>query len=421
MNVDDRSGPLANLIPEPFVIPKYEGLSVANVPATIGALLSAQVGPLPPLEPRLWSGLGDGGVDRVVLILADALGWLRLRRALEADGESQSWLNSMDPVAEPITSIYPSTTSSTLITLWTGAPPAIHGITGYTVWMPELGVTVDTIGFQPAGGFLRGNILEVLGERAAPPLPTLPEQLAGSGVETHMVLPAQVLRSGLTVIQSRGASTVSGFVGLGDCLTTVRHVLEHTIDRRAFVAVYLPTFDDLSHLRGPEPEHWDAEWRLLAHGIRRLLIDGVGSAARARTVVALTADHGQVTLDPERFVSLADHPLLADCLILPPTGDARAANLYVRDGAREAARMYAEVRLSDDFEVLDGDEALDSGLWGPGPAAPGVRQKIGDLVLLAREGAAVLPQSGKLNMRGTHGGLLPEEAIVPWIAWRLDS
>jgi hypothetical protein len=286
--------------------------------------------------------------------------------------------------------------------------------------MRELGVVVDTIGFKPAAKVLSGDLLAALGERAAPPLPTLPEQLAQSGVETHMVLPAQTLKSGLTAIQSRGATSVVGFVGLADCMTAVRQVLEATADRRAFVAVYIPTFDDLSHLRGPDPEHWDAEWRLLVGALRDVLMEPLGGNARSGTVMALTADHGQVTLDAERFVSLSDHPLLADCLLVPPTGDARAPYLHVRDGMRAAAREYVEERLGDRFSVVDGDAALDAGLWGPGPVAPGVRSRLGDLVLLAHEGSAMVPLGGEIKMRGTHGSLLPEEAEVPWLAWRLD-
>ncbi len=419
MDIDDRPDPLAALIPEPFVVPKYGGLSVGNVPATAGALLGADVGPLPALEPRLWQSLESGGVDRLLLLLVDAVGWERLQRVHDSDW--RALLGSADGVFEPITSIFPSTTSATLTTLWTGAPPAVHGIAGYTMWVRELGVAVNTITFKPANKWLRGDLLEAFGGRVTTKTRTLPEQLAGHGIESHLVLPASVLKSGLTAIQAQGATSVLGYVGLADCMTAVRDLLNGLARRRAFVGVYWPIFDDLSHLRGPDPHHWDAEWRALTWAVGTELVPRLDSAARQRTVAAITADHGQHALDKERFVSLSDHPLLADSLVAPPTGDARAPYLHVSDGLRERARQYIEDHLGEHFAVLDSEEALAAGLWGPGEPRPEVRSRFGDLVLLGREGAALLPPSGEMKMRGSHGSLLREEAIVPWLAWRLGD
>ena len=61
-----------------FVMPSYDGLGIANVPATLAALFGAELpATCPPLQRELWSGWLDG-LRRVVLVVVDALGYLQL-------------------------------------------------------------------------------------------------------------------------------------------------------------------------------------------------------------------------------------------------------------------------------------------------------------------------------------------------------
>ena len=73
---------LPELLPpeEGWVVPHYQGLSIANVPATIAALFDHQLpAALPPLPQELWAGWQQG-LQRVVLVILDALGYRMLQR-----------------------------------------------------------------------------------------------------------------------------------------------------------------------------------------------------------------------------------------------------------------------------------------------------------------------------------------------------
>jgi len=60
--------------PEEYLLPDYDGGSIANVPATVAALLGVPFEGLPPLRPQLWQPMAHG-VKRVVLLIFDAWGW----------------------------------------------------------------------------------------------------------------------------------------------------------------------------------------------------------------------------------------------------------------------------------------------------------------------------------------------------------
>jgi hypothetical protein len=71
---------------------------------------------------------------------------------------------------------------------------------------------------------------------------------------------------------------------------------------------------------------------------------------------------------------------------------------------------------------VDTREALDAGLWGPGPLHPETRSRLGDLLLLATGNGWLADSTGQMpEFRGMHGGLTSEEMLVPSLWLRLDD
>ncbi|MEJ2737806.1 MAG: hypothetical protein P8189_30335, partial [Anaerolineae bacterium] len=82
--------PLPDIFPqdEGWVMPHYDGLSIANLPATVAALLGNDLpGALPALPRELWAEWAPG-LRRVVLVILDALGY-RLLADRWAAGEGE--------------------------------------------------------------------------------------------------------------------------------------------------------------------------------------------------------------------------------------------------------------------------------------------------------------------------------------------
>jgi hypothetical protein len=146
-----RSPALAALgFPSELALPNYE-LSIANVPATVAAALGAPLpGADPPLPEPLWADLAEG-VRRVVWIIFDAVGWFSLRNLMEQEGEMGLAGLAHRGRFVPITSVYPTTTTSALTSLWTGYTPARHGLVGHMMYLREFGLVADMLMLSPSG------------------------------------------------------------------------------------------------------------------------------------------------------------------------------------------------------------------------------------------------------------------------------
>jgi hypothetical protein len=76
--------------------------------------------------------------------------------------------------------------------------------------------------------------------------------------------------------------------------------------------------------------------------------------------------------------------------------------------------------LGSDYVVVDSALARQTGLWGAATPMSEIQARLGHLLVLSR-GQHYLDRQGKRNrLRGRHGGLSPEEMLVPWLALRLD-
>ena len=134
----------------------------------------------------------------------------------------------------------------------------------------------------------------------------------------------------------------------------------------------------------------------------------------------VTADHGQTTTPPERAVYLSRHPALKEMLLLPPAAEARAAYLYVRPGQADSVRAYVAEHLAGRFALLEMEQALAAGLFGPAGSTR-YRARLGDFLLLALDDSQLMTDDKKAPHRGHHGSLTPEEMLVPLLMMRLDG
>ena len=105
---------------------------------------------------------------------------------------------------------------------------------------------------------------------------------------------------------------------------------------------------------------------------------------------------------------------------MQPTAEARIAYAYVRAGRMQAARDALARDLPGKLVAVDTRQALDAGLWGPGPLHPEALARLGDLLLLATGDGYLADSTGEMpDFRGMHGGLTTDEMLVPSLWLRL--
>ncbi len=415
-----RAPALAGLGFPPGCVMPCHGINIANVPATIaeslGAKLLGAAGPLPDV---MWRDLATG-VQRVVCLILDAVGWCAFRDLLAEEPDLSLAQLARKGRLLPITASVPSTTTSALITLWTGYEPARHGLVAHMMYLRRLGLVGDMLMFSPAGSTRREELLERgLDLETFLPVPGVAQTLAGQGVVTRALINADLSRTAFSRLSFRGVSEVVRFITAADMWVRAHEVLSTRRRERLFLATYLAEPDSIGHLHGPGSDSWRAEMRALAASFEREFLARLSTRERQGTLFLLTADHGQ--LEGEGVaVPLPDHPGLADHLMLPACGSLRAAYLYACQGQVDTAQAYLRDQLGEQFAVVRSRDALAAGLLGSGQPAPETACRVGDLMAFSRDRYFLDYRKRTYPPLGLHAGLSPDEMLVPFLVARLD-
>lgn len=403
---------------EGAIHPAYDGLSILNLPASLCHWLGASGPPHPRLDiPEL--DVMVEGVKQVIVVLIDAVSHDRFRgwiagMATELDPEGDHCLLA------PLTSIVPSTTSSALTTLWTGRSPAEHGILGYEIFLKEYGLVANMITHTPMAFEGPGGSLYNAGfqPETALPVPTLGKYLTSAGVEAHAFLHYSIGRSGLSRMQYAGVEKHL-FSGLADLWIGVRDLAQTRLEHPRLIWVYYGAVDGVSHRYGPDSERARAEFITFIQALLQNFIGGLSPVARRQTLLLILTDHGQIPTVRDPKYELCNHPELVGSLHLLPTGENRLLYLYPRPGRVKQVIEYFENTWPHSFNLIPSEKALKAGLFGPGPPAMEARDRLGDLIAVG-QGDAYLWWASKENpLLGRHGGLSPQEMLVPLMAVRL--
>ena len=428
--------PRLELDGESFVRPDFVGRGLANVAPTVLQLLApraAEALQLGPLDESVLPHDMRTGVKTVVLVVADGLGHLQLQREIEAGNASNIGgliARAADGDAcvsySSITSVFPSTTVAALGSVNSGVTPSEHGLLSYTLYLPELDTVAEMIRWGP----LNRRISFADPEFGLSPeeffwAQTTYARLQAAGVErTFAVNPNGFSGTALTRMLHQDAS-YAGYVATSSLGPIVARIVQQSTEP-TYVYAYWPTVDTIAHVIGPlTPEH-SAEVAALDFQFGRLLST---LALRDDTLVMLTADHGHIDTVPDEAISFADHPDLLGMLRATPAGERRAVYLYTRPGAEADVLAYSRERLRDVAAAMSREQAATAGIFGPGALSERAAGRIGDVLLFPRGNLQLVapppenpdgtpPAKGPV-FRGLHGGLTPDEALVPLLAVRL--
>jgi hypothetical protein len=387
-----------------FVRPRYEGYSYAQIPATIPGLFGAEAGGLP-------IDLG-GRYDAVILLLVDAFGWRFFTRHAEHPflrrfvGDGQVAL---------LSSQFPSTTAAHVTTIHTGLTPGQSGVHEWFYYEPQLDAIIAPLLFSYAGDVQR----ERLHGRADPatlfPSSTLYHQLAGLGVASVAFQHISYASSSYTRRVTSGA-TVVPYRTLPEALVNLATSVAQA-GAPIYAFLYIDTIDTIAHRYGPDSPQLDAEIGGVLDTLERTLQPALARSPK-RTLLLVTADHGQTAIDPAttRYLNQslpALEPLLRTNrkgVPLVPAGSARDLFLYLRPEALDEAHALLVEHLAGIADVRRVPELIAQGFFGGD--SPALRERVGDLVVLPYAGESVWwYERGRFEQifYGSHGGLLRDE------------
>jgi hypothetical protein len=396
------------------VHPAYGGRCFADIPASVVRLLTGDGNG--GLEPEVLGDL-DRRWTNVVLVVVDAFGWSCAER--HAAHPFLRRVAAEGRLAR-LTSQFPSTTSAHMTTLHSGLPVGDTGIYEWFQLEPVLDRLIAPLLFSYAGDTERETLrASDLGLGGLYPATTLYDRLAAQGVRSYAVQHTAIADTTFSRATLHGA-TVRPF--RQDAGWAIRAGAALREAGRAYVVAYVDDVDAVGHVHGPAS---DAHVGAATGVLDALMMLARAAPAGGEALLLVTADHGQVPVDPATTVFVNElWPEIAahlrhgrDGRPLAPAGSARDLFLHVLPGHVDDVVSHLQGLLGSRASVRPTAELLAAGLFGE--AGPRLRERIGDVVVLPTPGETVWwrePGRFDMHFHGHHGGLSPDEMLIPLAA-----
>ncbi|MBE0432818.1 alkaline phosphatase family protein [candidate division WOR-3 bacterium] len=379
-------------------LPNYRDGSIVNLMSTIlnAGGVRTRYKPLRILDP---AALREA--TNIVLVVIDGLGYEFLKRHGCGTVLHKHWLGR-------ITSVFPSATATGITTFATGAAPQQHAITGWFMFLKELGTVVRILPFNPRYG---GAPLDTTG--------IAPDSFIGHdtvfqqiSAENYCLAPSYLSGSAYTRATSRGASMVS-YDSLTDCFTKIAGIAGSNQERK-FIYAYWAEFDSLAHDFGTESAPVQAHLKEIDRAVEAFADSIQGSC----TTVLITSDHGLVNTKESDRINLREHPELGATLTLPLCGEPRVAYCYVHPSRTARFRQYVRTRLADYCDLYDSRDLIKENFFGLYEPSVKLPDRIGDYALIMKENFVIrdfMEGENEHFLSANHGGVSSKEMYVPLI------
>ncbi len=422
-------------LPEEFVLPEYDSYCLSNVTPTVLSLFDVKSD-----RPRIpKDAFGDVKVDspdRIILIVLDGFGY----REWENQA-SEGFVKAMTTKGHtrPITTVFPSTTAAALTSLSTGLTPQEHGLPEWFVYFRELDMIIATLPFSPMGDPGRDTLWRTTDPRILFKGETVYGKLAREGIPSHSFVNRNIAATAYSTTSLKGSETNS-YSSSSDLMAMVRRKVEATTSR-AFFYVYWSYVDTIEHRFGPNTDESTLEAAMISYSIQKGLVEKLDSAVAEKTLVIVTADHGQINVSPKATLYLNRYRKLVKNFErsesgkrILPAGSPRDVFLHLGTNSDEM-KEYLEEKLEGLATVLSTEESIALGLFGIKKPRRNFRDRVGDLLILphkkdtiwydhtrdAEPGRARRAPNGKFDLLGHHGGLSEDEMKIPLAAARLSD
>lgn len=396
-----------------FVKPVYGPGGFSSLPDIITSLFDGQR----PLEPF------QGRYDNIILGFIDGFGWRHFEK-FNAHPTLERF--TQHGLAAKWTAQFPSTTSGHVTCIHTGQPVGESGVFEWNYYEPLLDAMIVPLLFSFSGTAERDQLKTTgIDPKRLYPAGTLYQKLKDLGVLSTVLQHREYTPSTFSNIAFQGA-TARGFKSPAEMLVNLSLLL-HEARNRNYFFFYYDKIDSVSHDYGPTSRQVEAEIDLFLYAIEKYFLSP--PLAKGRTLLLLTADHGQSEVDPATTVYL-NHafPGIGKFLktnrkgeYLVPGGSCRDLFLYVKEEMLDEAQWLLAKGLAGKADVVKTEDLIAAGYFGP-QVSDNFRARVGNLVILAYRYESVWwYEKDKFSQKyyGHHGGLTPQEMEIPLLGLEL--
>lgn len=410
-----------------FLYPFYDQYCFSKIPSAILKFFGIKTKTSLPYEMVLQKNEYDD-INKIILLIIDGFGfnqWLRYYKHNKFFARL-----TQEGTFFPITTVFPSTTANAITTINTGLTPQEHALPEWFVYFKEIDQIINTIHFKPLGSQQND---ELLGLGVDP-------DILYSGNTLYQTLNEEKIKTFTFIDESMAQSTYSGLIFKGstimpainnsDLLGNLRKHLEKT-EGPAYYYIYLGNLDAVAHKYGPHTEQYKTELESLNSMLKKELIEKIEQKTAKDSLLIVTADHGQLNIDPKKTFYLNKSKKLGQNFqksqnnkTILPTGSPRDIFLHIKPDKIQETRELLSEQLGEKARIIETKEAIKNGLFGTGKPTEKFYDRIGDLLILPQGNHTIWykhPMGRTFDLLGFHGGLNPEEMLIPYVTSKLSK
>jgi len=375
--------------------PNYKDGSILNLMSSIGKALGkkSKYSPLKLLPPEELKS------KNLVVILIDGLGYNFFKK--NGSSELKKHLKGK------ITSIFPSATSAAMTTFSTGLSPLDHEITGWFMYLKELGSTIRSLPYT-----LRVNKTPIENIIDISKLFNLTPFTQNLKCDSYYIYPEQVVDSEFSKAVT-GKSKRKGYTTINGYFSEIIKILKEK-RKKKFIFSYYPKHDRLCHEYGTKHKKTITHYKKVEKELIKFLkkIEGTDST------VIITADHGALDIPSSKVIDIKYHSKFKETLRLPLCGDPRYVYCYVKVSKVKEFKNYVKNNLNHCCKLYKGKDLVRKNYFGLTSPSKRFLDRIGDFVLIMKEDYTMVDFSGIRKPDydlGDHGGISKDEMLVPLI------
>lgn len=378
--------------------PNYHNGSIVNLMSSIRKVLGGK-SRYKPLKIFDFSNISK---KNIVLIVIDGLGYNYLTKY----GKDSFLYKNL---RGKMTSVFPATTASAMTTFSTGLAPQQHALTGWFMYLKEIGTISVILPFTSRAGDFKlaeGKIKykDIYNEKS------FFEDLKTVSIS---IKHEAYIDSEYSRIVDKGAKKLS-FSNLNGFLKQINKALSIT-DSKKYILAYWAELDSLCHKKGTDSYEVKKHFNELDKKIESF----VKSLKNKNTAIIISADHGLInTKEKSKIIELKNHPRFVETLTMPLSGEPRVAYCYVKPRKVREFENYVKTKFKDVCEIYKSDDLIKSNYFGLFEPSEKLKDRIGDYVLIMKENYIMkdlVLGEDENALIGNHGGMSEEEMFVPLI------
>ena len=202
----------------------------------------------------------------------------------------------------------------------------------------------------------------------------------------------------------------------GDFFVSLEQLMASRKGKRTYAYAYWESIDTLSHRFGPDDPRNQREFELFSLGLVNAL-KNIRAQSGGRTLFIMTSDHGHIHTPILEQYDLTRYEDINRHLVMVPTGENRLPYLIPRSGSEHHVIDLIHQHFGEDFIPVASKQAIEFGLFGYGRHHPMLADRLGDWILIPQKDAYLWWWWQKENpLLGRHGGLSPQEMLIPFFA-----